>query len=168
MPTKPRGTVAKFGLHAGQRREHLDHRPHRLDVVAPLGLDLFRGRGSEADELLEAELVGGEVVLDAEAGEHVVADDAVQLDAGQAHAVHAVDLHEVLDARLHLVDLQPALDLERVERTPALIVESRRPTFLASGLVMNTAGAPVSRIMLNGPFPLILARTRTCLVSVSL
>src|SRR5205085_1610850 len=41
------------------------------------------------------------------------------------------------------------------------------PAFFAAALARKMAGAPVSRIMLNGPLPFTFTRTRTCLVSVS-
>ena len=56
-----------------------------------------------------------------------------------------------------------ALDLEAVEGAPAVL---RPPSGRAScrpPWLTNRAGAPVSRMKLNGPLPLILARTRMCL-----
>ena len=46
----------------------------------------------------------------------------MQLDASEAHAVHAVELEEVLDAGTDLIDFQPAFELERAGGRPAFLV----------------------------------------------
>ena len=62
--------------------------------AAALVADPLRGRRLEVQRGPH-ELVVGEVELDPVLRQHVVADDAVQLDAGQAHAVHALELEQV-------------------------------------------------------------------------
>src|SRR5438034_552087 len=114
----------------------------QLDLLAVLAaafdddLDGFPGRGPAGESLQAAQahrrlrlpvearpdhLVLREVDLHAVPGQDVVADDAVQLGAGEAHAVHALELERRLDPDAGLVQDDAALDLEAVYRAPAVL-----------------------------------------------
>src|SRR5262249_60427820 len=51
-----------------------------------------------------------------------VADDAVQLRAGQTQTVHALKLKRVFHARLEFRQRYAALDVETIKRAPALAI----------------------------------------------
>ena len=114
-PRKPRGSTAKFG---------------RMPISAPTNFIIVPSASSPAEpprppiradwrrvkfQFVPSELVFGEVELDAVLRQQVVADHAVQFDAGEPHAVHAFDLKEVLDAALGVFEDDAALDLESVD-----------------------------------------------------
>jgi hypothetical protein len=118
-------------LDAGQKAQDL-HEPGHGFQIGDVALAAAQGRRGRRIEIERrpAHLVLLEVEFHFVFGDHRVAEQSVQLDARQSHAVHAFNLKRRLDPALYLLLCQAAFQLELVEHGPALGV-GLQPNLLA-------------------------------------
>src|SRR5262249_10631502 len=89
------------------------------------------GRRRLEVECRPSHLVAGKIEFQAKSGQNVVADNPVNGGASQSDSIHPFKLKRRLNSRLRIKDDNAALQLESLNRCPAILARSN-PQFLAN------------------------------------